>query len=1361
MRAEGLGKAKPTMPDDLDNDAEVSATAPRLFVSYSRADRARVEPCVTELRRDGADVWIDTSSIEPTADWWEEIERAIRVSDAAVVFASEAFWGSDICTRELTVLRASGKKIIPIELEDGQSTRDADLNRIQWIVSRPETPPQEIAQAIRSAADADLEWSTEHAALLTRAVEWDQRGRPRSLLLRGRDIEAAESAILQTRPPSQPQPVDLQRRYIVASRRGRARILRSAMAIAIAVALLSTTLAVVAVQQRSTALNALAQSDFRRWSSQARSATTQSDALRYALEAAAQGPAAGQSTAETGTPVARALGLSSLPLMHFSGRPADPYAAGEDQGVAISADGSTMAFATTDAAVRVIDLWRVSEGASIPPFEAASTDYGAGYQLALDATGDRLARIAVPEYPEDGEHYAAVVETFELSAGESNRPHRYQVDLSSPAASIAFGTEEDALVVMEDEGTLTVANLATGDETHLGTSEVNSDASYLTTTISADGSRACSVGARFQVFQTSPPRQLLDVPNTGFGVLRGRPCMPEQCGDSPNNAMAVVEEGAAGPVPTSTDSLIVECVGSDGQSRGRSGYNAASTGGLVALRGIAELATADPLAEDFYAAPAVDWRAAMPVGEGLQPPYAQVIPPEDVVRPIAFGFAVPGATGPTVVSVGSDGDIDLWPVGTGIIPPDRTVSGHDSGMIIPRAQALRRNEPIVALADGDPDTSTALVDLESGDARPGAPFTERGETSFGERWWSLGAGSFVRVSWDDGALVESQADAATPPDLAGTVTVFSPDAEAVEYAIEVAAEPSVPPLSIGGNVLAWSDGSRVHAVNASDGSSIFTSERLEDDNYCVVGVSQDGRSLAATTCGSDGNVAVDVWAGGGARRARRGTVPYRRPSAVAVSSDGEIAAAAFEAGEVALFRGDRLLPTPDLVSVVASHNDYQIGWLSLDPGGQWLITRRDSRGTELWHVRNDGVEQVGHLSRDPRSDPPDAVFEHDSVTLAWSAGAGNPSSSMAIWSLGADDLTQAACRHLVSATDAGNLDVPEPPCASTRGEGSEPPSMPSTTSTTATSTAEGPDVAPFDLAADDPIELGEGSFPSAVTVTEDGEVWAAASSSDELVRIDSEGAPTFLPLGGTSTSVDLLVPDGDGNVWFGGFGLFGFVPDGSNQIEVLSANGAYFPGSMTYADGHVLIFAESFEPRLLEVSPTEGQSTPLGSDLANATSVGMAALDDDIWLGANLEGSSEAPALARIDPDGQVELTSLDELATLTGLAAADDGSLWFAGTRDNGSATLGRRTASGAVQYVEPPDQSDPRHVAAFGNTIWFTSDTRIGRVDATGRVDAWAVPDAEQLSAIFADGPTSAWVTDSGNGTLRHVSIASSDGE
>jgi hypothetical protein len=68
------------------------------------------------------------------------------------------------------------------------------------------------------AMDTDLEWVKSHTRLLTRAVEWESRGRDRSFLLRGSDLEAAEEGQARA-TDKEPELTPLQRQYILASRR--------------------------------------------------------------------------------------------------------------------------------------------------------------------------------------------------------------------------------------------------------------------------------------------------------------------------------------------------------------------------------------------------------------------------------------------------------------------------------------------------------------------------------------------------------------------------------------------------------------------------------------------------------------------------------------------------------------------------------------------------------------------------------------------------------------------------------------------------------------------------------------------------------------------------------------------------------------------------------------------------------------------------------------------------------------------------------------------------------------------------------------------------------------------------------------
>ena len=69
-----------------------------------------------------------------------------------------------------------------------------------------------------AALDLDLDWVHGHTRLLVRAGEWEARGRERSLLLRGRDLQAAETLLAIAGVHRDPAPTPLQGEYVQAGR---------------------------------------------------------------------------------------------------------------------------------------------------------------------------------------------------------------------------------------------------------------------------------------------------------------------------------------------------------------------------------------------------------------------------------------------------------------------------------------------------------------------------------------------------------------------------------------------------------------------------------------------------------------------------------------------------------------------------------------------------------------------------------------------------------------------------------------------------------------------------------------------------------------------------------------------------------------------------------------------------------------------------------------------------------------------------------------------------------------------------------------------------------------------------------------
>src|SRR5436190_291447 len=162
-----------------------------VFISYSRRDGPFVRALAAGLEARGKDVWADWDDVEPSAVWWQRIERGIVAATAFAVVISPDQLASETCARELAEAVAGNKRIVPVlhRPPDGIPVPPpiADLN---WIFARDQEDLERALDGIVEALDTDLEWRDRHARLLVRAREWEAAERNTSFLLHGRDLDA-------------------------------------------------------------------------------------------------------------------------------------------------------------------------------------------------------------------------------------------------------------------------------------------------------------------------------------------------------------------------------------------------------------------------------------------------------------------------------------------------------------------------------------------------------------------------------------------------------------------------------------------------------------------------------------------------------------------------------------------------------------------------------------------------------------------------------------------------------------------------------------------------------------------------------------------------------------------------------------------------------------------------------------------------------------------------------------------------------------------------------------------------------------------------------------------------------------------
>src|SRR5580704_14303707 len=128
-----------------------------VFISYSRADKEFVEKLDKALKERGKDAWVDWADIHPSAEWLQEIFRAIESASAVVLVLSPRFAKSKVCADETDYALKHNKRIVPIVIDDfDQSTLSASVLARQWIHCRSIDNFDEAVSSIISAIDTDL-----------------------------------------------------------------------------------------------------------------------------------------------------------------------------------------------------------------------------------------------------------------------------------------------------------------------------------------------------------------------------------------------------------------------------------------------------------------------------------------------------------------------------------------------------------------------------------------------------------------------------------------------------------------------------------------------------------------------------------------------------------------------------------------------------------------------------------------------------------------------------------------------------------------------------------------------------------------------------------------------------------------------------------------------------------------------------------------------------------------------------------------------------------------------------------------------------------------------------------------------------
>ena len=190
----------------------------KVFISYSRADKAFADQLVEGLEFDGGfDVMIDRFAIHEGEDWRARLSALIAECDTVVFVLTPASAGSHVCGWEVEEALRLSKRIVPVQAapvaNDQVTPALAALNYVRFDDGRSLIAG---LAGLRRALNTDLVWMREHTRLLIRAQEWNKASRPENRLLTGTDIAAAKQW-LEQHPKDAPEPTELHRVFIHSS----------------------------------------------------------------------------------------------------------------------------------------------------------------------------------------------------------------------------------------------------------------------------------------------------------------------------------------------------------------------------------------------------------------------------------------------------------------------------------------------------------------------------------------------------------------------------------------------------------------------------------------------------------------------------------------------------------------------------------------------------------------------------------------------------------------------------------------------------------------------------------------------------------------------------------------------------------------------------------------------------------------------------------------------------------------------------------------------------------------------------------------------------------------------------------------
>jgi WD40 repeat protein len=194
----------------------------QVFLSHSEQDKAVTEKIRRTLMREGFTVWTNRTDIKTGTEFQEVINRGIEEADNLIYLISPNSLKSQYCQQELAYASKLNKHIIPLLIEPTDlEDIPLELRSLQFIdftEHEDEAQYRTVADKLLNVLKEEAWYYELHKILLVKALKWERKDQPKTLLLKGSELVKAQNWLKQSEQShKQTAATSLHKAFIAAS----------------------------------------------------------------------------------------------------------------------------------------------------------------------------------------------------------------------------------------------------------------------------------------------------------------------------------------------------------------------------------------------------------------------------------------------------------------------------------------------------------------------------------------------------------------------------------------------------------------------------------------------------------------------------------------------------------------------------------------------------------------------------------------------------------------------------------------------------------------------------------------------------------------------------------------------------------------------------------------------------------------------------------------------------------------------------------------------------------------------------------------------------------------------------------------